>query len=142
MSQAPYAVRNAHWGSPLGVDLKVIKLCTLYTILYVYAVCVLVNHYTRQGQDYLTNFVKLILKFYWYKLGLQQIYDLFGYLFVKIYLDIKFTIWIFHLLVIYKCLQWKWCWLPAIFLQDGLFSHVKLQPPLILHIFQRKWPSI
>ena len=23
MSQAPYAVRNARWGSPLGVDLKV-----------------------------------------------------------------------------------------------------------------------
>ena len=24
MSQAPYAVRNARWGSPLGVDLKVL----------------------------------------------------------------------------------------------------------------------
>ncbi len=26
MSQAPYAVRNARWGSPLGVDLKVCAL--------------------------------------------------------------------------------------------------------------------
>ena len=24
MSQTPYAVRNARWGSPLGVDLKVL----------------------------------------------------------------------------------------------------------------------
>lgn len=28
MSQAPYAVRNARWGSPLGVDLKVHASCS------------------------------------------------------------------------------------------------------------------
>jgi len=30
MSQAPYAVRNARWGSPLGVDLKVSIKLTMY----------------------------------------------------------------------------------------------------------------
>lgn len=33
MSQAPYAVRNARWGSPLGVDLKVSYDCYVFVCL-------------------------------------------------------------------------------------------------------------
>ena len=29
MSQTPYAVRNARWGSPLGVDLKVNRITVI-----------------------------------------------------------------------------------------------------------------
>ena len=33
MSQAPYAVRNARWGSPLGVDLKVYMYTSCFSHL-------------------------------------------------------------------------------------------------------------
>ncbi len=37
MSQAPYAVRNTRWGSPLGMDLKVLYMYKHYLD---YSLCV------------------------------------------------------------------------------------------------------
>ena len=43
MSQAPYAVRNARWGSPLGVDLKVHASCSSQIVPVIARVCIIVN---------------------------------------------------------------------------------------------------
>ena len=51
MSQAPYAVRNARWGTALGVDLKVkqslayIHVFAVYDTIIIICVQYVVNHY-------------------------------------------------------------------------------------------------